>query len=483
MLGSQSGRRILFQQGLKSIQSLFLELNSLVWRKTITSKMLFLVAAAQSAADSISAPFLYLDEVVVAAAARFLQRTSPLSHAGSPAEADYFGFWFLTPRQHVYEFIGINALFLAALPVIRAVYRRRSDIAAHLPSSRGLSRRASVLTLTASQGLHNLNAHLAQSLDHARESMHQSVGHARDTLHGASEAVRSRAHEAAESLTAALDEASRRAAASSMDLATALGVSEDTPGPADTDNDESDSDSGDIALSREQPWSDVDPEYVSPTDIAAAHPTVPRLLRAGVPALLLLASWAITFEQKWQQGSLFFMLQPCHMSALILACLLAMPRAWRPRDLLLNMFFPSQWGAVLALAMPDLRTHTTPLHVFNFVAEHVLLLTVPVYAARVGEFRVIPRRSIVCALSLIAMGLYHSALLAILGVISGVNLNYVLVMPPGPLEALGKWYRVAMFVAGGVLTAGMRFGLWEASLWIANKISLGRGKHDHKKVE
>ncbi|KAI9159333.1 hypothetical protein H9P43_008673 [Blastocladiella emersonii ATCC 22665] len=405
----------------------------------------------------------FVDEVVVAHAAGLLQRFSPLLFSTSPDDGANYGFWFLSPRQHVYEFLGLNAVFLTSLPFIYAVAKRRVH-AVRAARSRSNSISGEQLLASAQRQMHHLQSHLASQIDHAKDAVSAGMEHARDAVTArveeAREVVTARVEEAREVVTARVEEAREVVTArveEARDAAHHLRQRIDAEARSQLDG----------ALRSIDP--SRPPSRRSGDD--TRPPTLPWIWRAGVPLALLSSSWLITLQQKYAEGAgaLWFMLQPCHMSAGLLAVLLATPRSWRARDLLFNVFFPMQWGAVLALAQPDLRTHTTALHVANFVAEHVLILAVPVYLARVREYRVLRgARLATAALAFLAVALYHSALLATLGVFSGVNLNYVLAPPPGPLEHLGRFYRLAMFAACAVLTLAMRFVVFEAALKVAH---------------
>ncbi|ORZ37187.1 hypothetical protein BCR44DRAFT_1430642 [Catenaria anguillulae PL171] len=395
-------------------------------------------------------PLRFVDDVLIHHAAQFLQRVSPLLPGGSPAEAEYWGFWFLSPRQHVYEFVGLNAVFLAALPFIVSATRSRLRTAASIADN--ARRRASVTGESLLSSVHLLHASLERSARGLVEEASARVQHAREVVNARVEEAKDAVHANVEASKDALNARMSEASALAMELAPPVGSDRES----DSEDDE---DKGGITTTP----APTPAEYSSGSQLnlgssAAAvpdhtyHPHTPRLSwlpRAGIPLFLLSTSWLITFQQKYAEGALMFMLQPCHVSCVLLAVLLATPRKMRGRDLLFNLYFPIQWGAVLALVQPDLRTHTTVLHVGNFILEHVLIL-----------YRVLPKQTrwAVCSLSFVCMGLYHSALLATLGVFMGM---------------LGRGYRLAMFASAALLTVGMRFGVFELGMAVANRCGLG----------
>lgn len=93
------------------------------------------------------------------------------------------------------------------------------------------------------------------------------------------------------------------------------------------------------------------------------------------------------------------------------------------------------------------------LLILNFgLLEHYLLILVPVYMIWSNRYVIWPVSMNVALMSFSLFALYHSFILSSMALLKGQNLNYLLVPPPGPLQAFGKWYRPAMYVFCSLLT-------------------------------
>ncbi|KAF9915019.1 hypothetical protein BX616_007107, partial [Lobosporangium transversale] len=89
------------------------------------------------------------------------------------------------------------------------------------------------------------------------------------------------------------------------------------------------------ALSPGSPISRLFSSYVPPAKKSRIEITV---------QLLLTISLAITVYQKWTRGGLLYLLQPCHMSAMMLISILAGPKDRKWPHILLNIYFHIMWG-------------------------------------------------------------------------------------------------------------------------------------------
>ncbi|KAF9114976.1 hypothetical protein BGX27_009304 [Mortierella sp. AM989] len=149
---------------------------------------------------------------------------------------------------------------------------------------------------------------------------------------------------------------------------------------------------------------------------------------------------------KFLRGGLIYLLQPCHMSAMLLIIILLGPKEKKWPHVLLNIYFHIMWGTMLALLSPDLRDYDLFFEVENFYIEHYLLLLAPVYMIWSNRYVIWPVSIDVTFMSFSLFALYHSFILSSMALLIGENLNYLLVPPPGPLQAFGKWYRPVMYM-------------------------------------
>ncbi|KAI9254791.1 hypothetical protein EDC94DRAFT_237987 [Helicostylum pulchrum] len=82
----------------------------------------------------------------------------------------------------------------------------------------------------------------------------------------------------------------------------------------------------------------------------------------------VIASFVVTVIHKVYSKTELFLLQPCHVSAVILIMVMAWPTKFNQfaPQLLFNIYLHTLWGAILALVFPDLRDHDMLGEVFNF---------------------------------------------------------------------------------------------------------------------
>ncbi|KAF9426452.1 hypothetical protein BGZ94_006497 [Podila epigama] len=171
----------------------------------------------------------------------------------------------------------------------------------------------------------------------------------------------------------------------------------------------------------------------------------------------LTLSLLVTVYHKWTRGGMIFLMQPCHMSAMMLISILAGPKNKKWPHILLNIYFHIMWGTMLALLSPDLRDYDQVFEVENFYIEHYLLLLTPFYMIWSNRYVIWPVSMDVALMSFSFFALYHSAILSATALIKGQNLNYLLMPPPGPLQSFGKWYRPVMYAFCVLLTMSRYF--------------------------
>ncbi|KAF9358877.1 hypothetical protein BGX34_008682 [Mortierella sp. NVP85] len=193
------------------------------------------------------------------------------------------------------------------------------------------------------------------------------------------------------------------------------------------------------ALSPGSPISQRFAAYVPPSKKSKIEITV---------LILLAASLLTTVCQKYVRGGMLYLLQPCHMSALMLITVLAGPKDRKWPHILLNIYFHIMWGTMLALLSPDLRDYSLVFEVENF------------YIGTVDET-------------------FKSASTSSMALLKGQNLNYLLVPPPGPLQAFGKWYRPAMYVFCSLLTM-TRYILIEVVIQVLPRRQVSPAQLEHQ---
>ncbi|ORZ17627.1 transmembrane protein [Absidia repens] len=144
----------------------------------------------------------------------------------------------------------------------------------------------------------------------------------------------------------------------------------------------------------------------------------------------LIASYGVTLTHKIWRRNVLFMLQPCHVNCLLLIFTMMARKTSALPHILFNIYLHTQWGGVAALLFPDLRDHKYLGETFNFFAEHILILLAPIYMIYSGRYLVLPTSTDMALLSFSLFSLFHSPLLHICALKSGLNLNYLFTPPP-----------------------------------------------------
>ncbi|GAB5586252.1 hypothetical protein Unana1_01152 [Umbelopsis nana] len=161
----------------------------------------------------------------------------------------------------------------------------------------------------------------------------------------------------------------------------------------------------------------------------------------------LAISLTTTLVHKIIRRTVLFMLQPCHMSAMLLLFVMAWPQKTSPiPNVLFNIYLHTFWGTIAALLFPDLRDHCLIGETVNFFAEHILILILPFYMIYTGRYLVLPASFILAMFSFTLYGLYHSPLIHIVALKSSININYIFTPPPiGFLIEMGVLYRPLLY--------------------------------------
>ena len=130
----------------------------------------------------------------------------------------------------------------------------------------------------------------------------------------------------------------------------------------------------------------------------------------------------------------------------------------------------------MAVVQPDLRGRDNIVFVINFWIEHAVILLLPLVWVFNGDIVVWKFSFALGITSYLIMAAYHSWLLVLVSIYMGLNLNYVMVPPPGFLQQLDKYYRPAMYLMCFPLTLFFRRFVIESMLFIVRKLQLCLGK-------
>ncbi|KAK3814553.1 MAG: TMEM164 family-domain-containing protein [Linnemannia elongata] len=162
--------------------------------------------------------------------------------------------------------------------------------------------------------------------------------------------------------------------------------------------------------------------------------------------VLLCGSYALTVYHKVFGDSYMYLLQPCHVNLLLLIFTMVGPKESKVTRMAFNSYLHYIWATIFALSFPDTTENGLYLVIENFWFEHYLLLLVPIYLIYTGRFVVFPLSFSYAVFSYALFCLFHSFVLSGLGLLTGHNLNYMLVPPNSPLmHMLGKYYRLVIY--------------------------------------
>ncbi|KAF9112356.1 hypothetical protein BGX27_003496 [Mortierella sp. AM989] len=178
--------------------------------------------------------------------------------------------------------------------------------------------------------------------------------------------------------------------------------------------------------------------------------------------ILLCGSYALTVYHKIFGDNFMYLLQPCHVNILLLICTMVGPKESKATTMAFNSYLHYLWATIFALSFPDATNNGLWLVIENFWFEHYLLLLVPVYLIYTGRFAVYPLSFSYAVFSYAMFSLFHSFVLSGFSLLTGHNLNYMLVPPNSPaVHNLGKYYRLTVYASMFVLCLISRYILVE----------------------
>ncbi|KAF9996181.1 hypothetical protein BGZ80_009452 [Entomortierella chlamydospora] len=178
--------------------------------------------------------------------------------------------------------------------------------------------------------------------------------------------------------------------------------------------------------------------------------------------ILLCGSYALTVYHKVFGDNFMYLLQPCHVNLLLLIFTMVGPKGSKVTTMAFNSYLHYIWATIVALSFPDSTDNGLWLVIENFWFEHYLLLLVPVYLIYTGRFAVYPLSFSYAVFSYALFSLFHSFVLSSFGLITGHNLNYMLVPPNSPvMHNFGKYYRLAVYVTMFVMCLVSRYVIVE----------------------
>ncbi|KAG0257072.1 hypothetical protein BG011_004181 [Mortierella polycephala] len=177
---------------------------------------------------------------------------------------------------------------------------------------------------------------------------------------------------------------------------------------------------------------------------------------------LLCGSYALTVYHKVFGDNFLYLLQPCHVNLLLLIFTMVGPQESKVTRMAFNSYLHYLWATIFALSFPDTTENGLWFVIENFWLEHYLLLLVPIYLIYTGRFVVFPLSFSYAVFSYALFSLFHSFVLSGFGLLTGHNLNYMLVPPNSPImHSFGKYYRLSIYCTVFFMCLASRYILVE----------------------
>ncbi|KAF9429246.1 hypothetical protein BGZ76_001599 [Entomortierella beljakovae] len=167
--------------------------------------------------------------------------------------------------------------------------------------------------------------------------------------------------------------------------------------------------------------------------------------------ILLCGSYALTVYHKIFGDNFMYLLQPCHVNLLLLIFTMVGPKESKITTMAFNSYLHYIWATIIALSFPDLTDNG-----LFFVIENFWI--VPIYMIYTRRFVVYPLSFSYAIFSFALFSLFHSFVLSGFGLLTGHNLNYMLVPPNNSvMHNLGKYYRLTIYAGMFIMCLISRF--------------------------
>lgn len=155
---------------------------------------------------------------------------------------------------------------------------------------------------------------------------------------------------------------------------------------------------------------------------------------------ILTACLLVTACHKYLGNKLSYLLMPCHCAtACYLYCLYSKNK--RNAEITFNVSVHFLFYTFLAILMPDFRSLTLPGEIINFWLHHWILLVIPIHLICTNYYNLeASKRVYYYLLAACWGGLVHFDIMGIAGLLSGLNVGYML-HPPRHTPFKGVWFR------------------------------------------
>ena len=178
-------------------------------------------------------------------------------------------------------------------------------------------------------------------------------------------------------------------------------------------------------------------------------------------------SMVLTYKSFGHKNKIFYMVMPCNMKWMLYAALCFGPRRIQPTILQLLMSYTGL--AFVAVATPDTEDCIMFLEKPFFFVNHYMLLILPLVYMWNGSISIknlsLSTHFLWWVVSCVYFGLFYIPVVTPLGVISGLNLNYMLNPPPDQSLCIGDNYRITSTICCAVM-----FALWRGVMVLAESV-------------
>jgi hypothetical protein len=182
------------------------------------------------------------------------------------------------------------------------------------------------------------------------------------------------------------------------------------------------------------------PRLVFPADEDVVCLRPPNVLRF---AMVLFSVSMLVYKSCGYPGKIFMIAMPCNMIQCLHAFLALYPKPLPPRatHVICQLLIVFAGLPVVAVATPDLSDLTLPFEIEYFFFSHACLILVPWYYVLSGKVSTFPNdneQTLVGSflkwtlLGFAVSSLFYFVVASPLGIMVGINLNYMLSPPPSP---------------------------------------------------
>jgi hypothetical protein len=182
---------------------------------------------------------------------------------------------------------------------------------------------------------------------------------------------------------------------------------------------------------------------------------------------IAIASFSLIIYHKICKEKVGFLLQPCHVCHVLMIIILALPAGPGLGALLFNYYCHWLFSPFLGLVGAELDCYKQRFELFNWFAQHLLLLVAPIVLVLSRRHPLSGQPRFFFHAFFVAV-VYHFFLLEIASRVTGLNINYMF-CPVPVLRPAGRTYRFFMTCAVILISAFARYGVLGGACWLLGR--------------